>query len=193
MTATNGAPGPAVDARGRIVDDPTLNVIANLETAVKRLDDLREADNKFQDSSIDHVKELATLRAEYEDKLRLAESRRIDAIRAVDVAAVASSARDAAVVAATLATQVTTSADTLRNQVELTKTAAAGALATALEPIQKDIAELRKVQYEQAGQKAGAVETVDSRRAGVGLTTNIITAGILGISAVVTVLIAVHG
>jgi hypothetical protein len=193
MTATNGAPGPAVDARGRIVDDPTLNVIANLETAVKRLDDLREADNKFQDSSIDHVKELATLRAEYEDKLRLAESRRIDAIRAVDVAAVASSARDAAVVAATLATQVTTSADTLRNQVELTKTAAAGALTTALEPIQKDIADLRRVQYEQAGQKAGTSETVDSRRAGVGLTTNIITAGILGISAVVTVLIAVHG
>ena len=137
--------------------DPTANVIANLETAIRRQDDLRENDTA-------HLKELMELHAHYEDILRIKESERIDAIRSVDVAAVASAAKDSSQVAATLATQVATSADALRNQVEITKTATAAALSAALEPIQKDVSELRRIQYEQAGQKSANTEQRDDKR-----------------------------
>lgn len=148
-------PGPGVDLFGRVVADPSDNVNRAVEAEVRRIDDLREADNKFNDAALDHIEKEASLRAEYDDKLRDAESKRIDAIRAVDVAAVASSARDSAMIASTLATQVATSAETLRTQVATTQVAAQTALVAALEPIQKDIADLRRIQYEQQGQKTG--------------------------------------
>jgi len=87
------------------------------------------------------------LRSMYEEKLRIAESDRIDAIRAVDVGA-----------AAILANQVSASAEALRAQVEATRVTTAQSLAAALEPIQKDIADLRRVQYEQQGQKSAGIE-----------------------------------
>jgi len=62
-------PGPGVDASGRPVVDPTANVIANLNAAVQRQDDLREMESR-------HVRELMTTRADFIDQLRLAESGR---------------------------------------------------------------------------------------------------------------------
>jgi hypothetical protein len=61
--------------------------------------------------------------------------------------------------ALTLSTQTQTLAETLRTQVAAAATAATVALAAALEPIQKDIADLRRAQYEQAGSKAQVVDT----------------------------------
>lgn len=148
--------------------DPTANVIANLNTAIKRIDDLRKVNNRLLNSKTDHLHEISKLRARYEEKLREAESKRLNAIRAVDVAAVASSSRDAAITASALAAQQTISAETLRNQVELTKTAASGALSTALSPIQDAISELRKFQYDLAGQKQGSSETTSTHRITIG-------------------------
>jgi hypothetical protein len=51
-----------------------------------------------------------------------------------------------AIQATTLVAQVAASAETLRTQVAAAATAATTALAAALEPIQKDIADLRRVQ-----------------------------------------------
>jgi hypothetical protein len=160
------------------VIDPTRNVLDLVGAAIQRQDDLREADNR-------RLTEIATLRAEYDEKLRRAETARIDAIRAVDVGAVNRAAEVSAQQATTLAVQVAQSAETLRTQVAAAATAATVALAAALEPIQKDIADLRRAQYEQAGQKLQVVEAKDDRRGGSGLVISAISVGVAFISLIV--------
>jgi len=137
--------------RGPVID-PTQNVLDLVTAAIKRQDDLREAAAK-------HVREVIELRADFEEKLRAAETGRIDAIRAVDVGAVNRAAEVSAQQATTLAAQVATSAETLRTQVAAAAAAATVALSAALEPIQKDIQDLRKAQYEAQGVKAQTGET----------------------------------
>lgn len=140
-------PGLGVDAQGSPVIDPTKNVLDLVSAAIQRQDDLRESDRR-------HFRELAGLRADYDEKLRRAETARIDAIRAVDVGAVNRAAEVSAQQATTLAAQVATSAETLRTQVAAAASQAQAQLAAALEPIQKDIADLRRAQYEAQGVKA---------------------------------------
>jgi len=147
-----GGPGSAGDPIGQRVGDPTRNVLSLVRSAIQRQDDLREAAER-------HVRDMSTLRAVYDTKLREAETARIDAIRAVDVGAVNRAAEVSAQAAATLATQVAVSAETLRTQVAAAAAAATTALAAALEPIQKDIADLRRAQYEAQGVKAQTGET----------------------------------
>jgi hypothetical protein len=154
--------------------DPTENVMALVAGQVKRSDDLAKAGEKLADArekrqddlraaEAKHVRDITILRAQFDEALREKETQRIDAIRAVDVQAVQRAAEVSAVQATTLATQVQASAETLRTQVATTATAQTTALAAALEPIQKDISELRKTQYEQQGQKAAQVETRATR------------------------------
>ena len=169
-------PGPGVDAQGRSVVDPTANVIAILQAAVQRQDDLREYE-------ADCIREVITLRAEYDEKLRVSESARIDAIRAVDVGAVNRAAEVSAAQATTLATQVVASAEALRVQVEASRVQTATGLAAALDPIQKDIADLRRVQYEQAGQKSAGADVRDTRAEARNFLVGIL--GVLGVAAVV--------
>lgn len=133
-------------------NDPSANVLAIIQTAIQRQDDLRNAEN-------DALQQVMALRSDHYRELREAETARIDAIRAVDVGAVAAAAQVAATQANTLATQVATSAETLRNQVAAAATASTVALTAALDPIQKDIADLRKAQYEAQGQKTQVIET----------------------------------
>jgi hypothetical protein len=148
---TRSTPGPGVDAQGKPVIDPTQNVLQLVAAAIQRQDDLREQADR-------HVREIAALRAGYDEELRKAETARIDAIRAVDVGAVNRAAEVSAQQATTLAAQVATSAETLRTQVAAAATAATVALAAALEPIQKDIADLRRAQYEAQGVKSNVGE-----------------------------------
>jgi len=143
MVKGNTPPGPGVDASGQAVIDPTANVIAILTAAVDRQDDLR-------DLGFSCIREVQALqrefdkeRREFAHEIRAAESARIDAIRTVDVAAVQRAAEVAAEAVQTLAAQVPITAEAVRTS-----------LAAALGPILNDIGELRKVQYEQQGQKA---------------------------------------
>jgi hypothetical protein len=192
------AAGVPVDAAGGPTVDPTKNVLDLVEAAVRRLDDMAAArDSLFQsqvrrlDDLLDerdrlnearvkrvddlqmvearHTHEMADLRQRFEAELRGKETERIDAIRAVDVGAVARASEVAATQATTLATQVQASAEALRNQVQASASASTIALAAALEPIQKSIEELRRTQYEQQGQKAAQTEqrvvNTDSRSA----------------------------
>jgi hypothetical protein len=154
--------------------DPTKNVRELVDASILRLDDLRIAGERTL------IRE-AALRAEYEDKLRKAETARIDAIRAVDVGAVNRAAEVAATAATTLAAQVDVSAETLRNQVAAAASAQTVALAAALEPVQKDIADLRRAQYEAQGQKTQVVET-QARGASSGLWIGIAIAAFVGIT-----------
>ena len=183
-------PGPGVDAQGLPVLDPTANVLSLVEAAVKRLDDLRELEAshqwEMQRTVASHLRAMANLRGEFGEKLRNAESARIDAIRAVDIGAVQRAAEVSATQAQTLANQVVTSAETLRTQVAASAAAAATALAAALDPIQKDIADLRRAQYEQAGQKAQVVESRGSSGAtitaiGPGLTLMIVLMALISV------------
>lgn len=155
--------GGAVNKFGNEVLDPTSNVLGLVQAAVKRLDDLRESTDKGQTTVLDlvakHLKEVSDLRAEYDEKLRLAETNRIDAIRQVDVGNVQRAAEVQATQALALAAQVTASAEALRTQVLSVQTATATALAAALDPIQKSIDDLRRAQYEQQGQKTQVSES----------------------------------
>ena len=102
------------------------------------------------------------MRAEYAAELRETESARLDAIRRVDVEAVQRAAEVQATQAAALAGQVAAAAEAMRTQVAAAASAATIALAAALEPVQKDIADLRRAQYEAQGEKGQRVETRDS-------------------------------
>lgn len=162
--------GPATDRHNTPVVDPSVNVIALNEAAVQRLDDLRNAAALLGTSEHTHLRELLEVRSVYEERLRQAETARIDAIRAVDVGAVQRAAEVAAA-----------QAEALRNQVAAAATATAAALAAALDPIQKSIDDLRRAQYEAQGQKTQVVE----QRAGTGA---LMAAVGLGITTLVTLI-----
>jgi hypothetical protein len=165
--------GEGVDASGGPVIDPTKNVLDLVAAAIARQDDLRAMES-------DHLREVMKMRADYDQRLREAETARIDAIRAVDVGAVNRAAEVAATQAQTLATQVATVAEAMRTQVAAAATAASVALAAALEPIQRDIADLRRVQYETQGGKSNVVETREARGdTRLNLNTVIMAAGVV--------------
>jgi hypothetical protein len=135
----SGAP-PNTDPHGSPISfDPSLNVKELTDAATKRQDDLRTLETKRQDDlriaedklsalRFEHMQETiaasslklsdeAKLRAEFADRLNVAEAKRIDAIRAVDVGAVAINSQRTAEATAALATQTSSSAEVLRNQV----------------------------------------------------------------------------
>ena len=142
--------------------DPTANVLQLVEAAIKRQDDLR-------DMEAHHLREIMAMRENTVHEIREMESRRIDAIRAVDVEAVARAASTSAAAAASLASTVSASAEALRSQVAAAASAAATALGAALEPIQKDIADLRRAQYEQQGRQVNQTESKDNNQWVIGL------------------------
>lgn len=191
----NGGNGPATDRHNEPVIDPTANVLQLVEASIKRLDDLRESENRRVDdlrsSFLEHIEKVADVRAHYEDELRVSESKRIDAVRAVDVAAVAAAASAAETRATALAQQVSASAEAMRNQVAAAAQAASTALTAALEPIQKDVADLRRVQYEQQGQRT----EIGDRRVSTSAVVGYIFAAIAALIAIATlvVLLARHG
>lgn len=156
-----------------------------------RLDELRSAESKRLDGRFDkemtHVAEIneserrrvseqMILRAEFNEKIREAEAKRIDAIRAVDVAAVAVAAERAAQQATVLANQVSTSADTLRTLVASTASAVAEQLRQVSQSFTERLAALEKAQYESKGGIEGspliarlnALESVHSNSEGRG-------------------------
>ncbi|WP_330253154.1 hypothetical protein OG874_00615 [Nocardia sp. NBC_00565] len=117
--------------------------------------------------------------------MRIAEADRINAIRQVDVNAVQRAAEVADNRATTLAGQVSTAAEAMR-----------AALAAALEPIQKDIADLRQAQYLTAGGKTQIVET-QAKGASAGLWIGVAVGGfgllLTILIAAVTVVITLSG
>jgi activator of HSP90 ATPase len=183
--------------------DPTRNVLQLVEAVISRQDDLRAAEkdhmrevlalrSELGEQERECAKETAALRAEHNQQLREAEAQRINAIRSVDVEAVQRAAEVQATQASTLAAQVATSAETLRTQVAAAANAATIALAAALEPIIKDIADLRRAQYEAQGQKTQVVET-QARGGSIGLWIGLAAMGFFSVltlvAAVVTLLV----
>lgn len=129
-----------------------------LNAAIHRQDDLRDMQAAWTHETLALRSELADEREKHAKELRVAEADRIDAIRAVDVGAVAAAAAVSATQATTLAAQVVASADAMRTQVAAVAQAATVAQNAALDPIQKDIADLRRAQYEAQGKTAQVVD-----------------------------------
>lgn len=155
-----GSSGMAVDSAGNVAYDPSANVLSLVEAAVKRLDDLRAAEVRRQDDlraqSEAHAAELQKLIADYQEKLREAEAKRIDAIRVVDVNAVSVASGRAADQATVLASQVQSSADALRSLVSVSATSLASAQAAVTSEITKRLSELERAKYEGAGRSTVA-------------------------------------
>jgi hypothetical protein len=176
--------GPATDATNQPVVDPTKNVLDLVLAAVQRQDDLRQAESA-------HVREVMELRSMFAEQIRKAETGRIDAIRAVDVGAVNRAAEVAATQATTLALQVAQSAETLRTQVAAAASAATIALAAALEPVQKDIADLRRAQYEAQGKTGAVTDTSAASRSNFAAAIAVAAVLVALLSVAATVVIAV--
>ena len=138
--------------------DPTANVLSLVEAAVHRLDDLRAAQKTRIDDLIAaefrRIDQLATIRSEYSEKLSIAEAKRIDAIRAVDVNAVAVASERQAAQAIVLANQVAASADALRALVASTAATMAQATAALTTQFNERIGTLEKSSYEGKGRQA---------------------------------------
>ena len=120
------------------------NVREMLRDAIDRLDGLREAETR-------RVNDLAAMRDKYQDKVDIAEAKRIDAIRVVDVNAVTVANDKATAQAAVLARQVTESAETLRKLVESTASSAAAQLVQLISPITERLGKLEEYQFKGQG------------------------------------------
>lgn len=162
MASDQMPPGPGVDAQGRSVIDPTVNVLNVVAAAVARLDDIAAIRAGYE-ANIDAIRD------KHDQELRKAEAARIDAILKANQDQVQRSAEVQAQTAITLAQQVVNSAEALRVQVEQTRIQNATALTAEVDPLKKDIADLRQVQYETAGGKVQSKESAVDTRAATGL------------------------
>ena len=150
--ARSGA-GLGVDRAGGPVVDPTENVIALVEAAIKRLDDMRDASSDLQQARIAHLAELSKLRAEFSKEIRQLESDRLNAIRQVDVTAVKTEADRALAAIQTLAATTATNAETLRNALVNTASAIAKQTSDTVGQLIERIAALEKSSYEGVGRQ----------------------------------------
>jgi hypothetical protein len=167
--------------------DPSQNVLNLVEAGLKRQDDLRQ-------QSEAHAKEMRETARRYEDRLdvkdqliRQAETARIDAIRLVDVGASERAIQVQAAQQAALASTLAATAEASRAQVAAAAAAQVTSLEAALEPLRKDVRELRDTQARGQGGREQVTETREVRsetRQGQGLSMNALAAlvGVLGLA-----------
>lgn len=146
--------GIGVDATGGAVVDPTKNVLDLVEAERKRQDDLRNAQEKFVAAEVAHTKEMASLRADHQEKLDEKESDRLDKIRQVDITNAANSAAQTLTALQTLAAQTSATADTLRKE-----------NAAAMDSMSKRVTQLEQQSYEGAGKQKVADPQMEQLRA----------------------------
>jgi hypothetical protein len=125
-----------------------MNTVDNTNGSTKRLDEKIDA-------VAARLEDQMRLRADYAIQLSVAETKRIDAIRAVDVQAVAVANERASAQALVLAAQVSSSAETLRTLVAATAQTVAQQLAAVSAGINDRISALEKSQYENSGKSSG--------------------------------------
>jgi 3-oxoacyl-ACP reductase-like protein len=139
--------------------DPSHNVRSIVERATAHLTDLANAESRRVDGAlafeIKRIDEKIRLQSEGSVLLNVAEAKRIDAIRAVDVNAVSVANEKATAQAVVLANQVAASAETLRALVAATAATQAQQLATLTTQLTDRLSSLEKSQYENKGSGNG--------------------------------------
>lgn len=146
--------------------DPTKNVLELVTSASNRLDELRQAEGRRLDElrasdarRLDDLRMAETrrlderliLKTEYDERLLIAEAKRIDAIRAVDVAAVSVASQRASDQASVLANQVAQSAEALRALVATTAATVANSQQQLANTLSARLTTLEQAQYEGKG------------------------------------------
>lgn len=131
--------------------DPTYNVMQLVGAAVKRQDDLHLSEFKRVDEALQHLKDMALLRAEHSSKMNEKESDRLDAIRQVDVLAGNTQAVAAATAIQALAATTTTNAENIRSTVVSTAATMANQLTNTVAGINERLAALERSSYEGIG------------------------------------------
>lgn len=124
--------------------DPTYNVRMLMEANNASIKELTEA-------KVKHVEEMQALHVMYQEKLTVAEAKRIDAILDANAKSVETDRERAAAQATVLATQVSTSAETLRQLVATTAAAQAAALAQTTSQLTERLSALERARYEDVG------------------------------------------
>jgi hypothetical protein len=155
--------GTGVDIHGGPVFDPTANVRALNDASVKRIDDMAELYARLQDEKIRRIEtEMRALthevkiRARHQQDLDALESKRLDAIRAVDQLTAKTEADRQAAAVTTLATQAATTAETLRSAVNTSATNLATQSDRNQTAMTERIAALEKSSYTGQGKQAVA-------------------------------------
>jgi len=161
--------GVGVDYRGAPAVDPTANVIALNEAGLASLTSKLEAIERRQDDlrtqeSV-HIREIMALRAAHGLESRQQEAARIDAIRAVDVAAVRTQAEVSTQSAAALATALAATAEAMRVSRAQDNASLLAAISQAVDPLRTAVEDLRRAQYEQVGK---TTQVADTRERGAG-------------------------
>ena len=147
-----------IDAMGNTIVDPTKNVTELVEASERRQDDLRHASDKFNQNQIRWMEKTIVLRDRFNkelttanEKLEIAESKRLDSIRMVDVAAAKTEADRSLAAIQLLATQTHTNAENLRNALNSTAATIAKQTSDTVASIVERIAALEKSSYEGKG------------------------------------------
>ena len=148
--------GMGVDAHGGPVIDPTENVLALVEAAVQRQDDLRITNDKRIEQHFGHVEMIAQLRADQVKAMQEAEAMRLNSIRQVDVLAVSTAADRALSAIQTLAATTAANAENLRSALTATAATIATQLDRTVAGINERLAALERSSYEGKGKEAMA-------------------------------------
>lgn len=167
--AKNTPPGPATDASGQTVIDPTKNVDKLVDLSVQRLDDLAAHSSKSTRREIAGLRREMKLHSFYEEKLAQKESERLDAIRQRDNEQVASAAAVQLNQQNTLAATVDRSAEAMRVAMAQQALTVATALDAKIAPMTSAIGDLQRFQFESGGAKAQTVESRTEQRSGSNL------------------------
>jgi leucyl-tRNA synthetase len=142
------------------------------EAETRRVNEQNAAESRRVDEQAELREQIASLRAEFYEKLRVAESARVDANRAEDKAAAALAAERLAAQVTALATTAATTAETLRNQVG---TSAASQQQQVINPLVERVALLEQTSYKGQGREAvsdPALTTALTALANAQTTTN---------------------
>ena len=152
-TNGHGQAGIGVDSKGGAVIDPTTNVLALVESAIKRQDDLRVSNEKYLEAEARHLKDMAVLRADYDRLLRENERARQEKVREVDVLGARTEADRAQAAIKALAETSSTTAETLRKTVETTALSQANQLDLKFAESNKRIAAIEQALSEGRGKQ----------------------------------------
>lgn len=190
-------PGPGKEI------DPTANVLALVDAAVTRINDVSEVNfrriDDLRDAESRRVDERMAIVTDFTEKLREAEAKRIDAIRAVDVNAVSVANERATAQATVLANQVAASAEALRALVAQAATTQAQQLTQLTTQLTDRLSSLEKSSYQGQGKNAVAdpqlsamyeeikhLRDGDAGRKGGAAMWALIVSGVLALIAVLT-------
>jgi hypothetical protein len=159
--------------------DPTENVKALVEVHRQHQNELRTLEStharEMREELARRLDEKADLTASYEDRLRVKESERINAILAENAGTVQRAAEVQEAQQRALASQVATTAEASR-----------ASLAATVAPLQAAIEDLRRAQYETQGQKQQVVETRQGQTLNLNVVGALIAAIVLAIGLYAT-------